>query len=69
LKPGIFLIVSSASLAIFFSFLYFLDTTEFFLTLLENSGGEKMAEQNKLAPLDEDWERALAVVAHPDDLE
>ena len=28
-----------------------------------------MAEQNKLAPLDENWERALAVVAHPDDLE
>jgi LmbE family N-acetylglucosaminyl deacetylase len=28
-----------------------------------------MAEQKKLAPLDENWERALAVVAHPDDLE
>ncbi len=28
-----------------------------------------MAEQKKLAPLDEDWKRALAVVAHPDDLE
>jgi LmbE family N-acetylglucosaminyl deacetylase len=28
-----------------------------------------MAEQNKLTPLDENWERALAVVAHPDDLE
>ena len=28
-----------------------------------------MAEHNKLAPLDENWERALAVVAHPDDLE
>ncbi len=28
-----------------------------------------MAEQNKLVPLDENWERALAVVAHPDDLE
>jgi LmbE family N-acetylglucosaminyl deacetylase len=28
-----------------------------------------MAEKNKLTPLDENWERALAVVAHPDDLE
>jgi len=28
-----------------------------------------MAEQNKLTPLDENWQRALAVVAHPDDLE
>ena len=28
-----------------------------------------MAEQNKMTPLDESWERALAVVAHPDDLE
>jgi LmbE family N-acetylglucosaminyl deacetylase len=28
-----------------------------------------MTEHNKLAPLDENWERALAVVAHPDDLE
>ena len=28
-----------------------------------------MAEQNMLTPLDENWERALAVVAHPDDLE
>ena len=28
-----------------------------------------MAEDNRLAPLDENWERALAVVAHPDDLE
>jgi len=28
-----------------------------------------MAEQKKLKPLDENWERALAVVAHPDDLE
>jgi len=28
-----------------------------------------MAEQNALAPLDENWQRALAVVAHPDDLE
>ena len=28
-----------------------------------------MTEQNKLTPLNEDWERALAVVAHPDDLE
>lgn len=28
-----------------------------------------MAEQNRLTALDENWERALAVVAHPDDLE
>lgn len=28
-----------------------------------------MAEQNKMTFLDENWERALAVVAHPDDLE
>jgi len=28
-----------------------------------------MTEQNKLESLDENWERALAVVAHPDDLE
>jgi LmbE family N-acetylglucosaminyl deacetylase len=28
-----------------------------------------MTEQKRLAPLDENWERALAVVAHPDDLE
>lgn len=28
-----------------------------------------MAEQNKLTSLDENWQRALAVVAHPDDLE
>jgi len=28
-----------------------------------------MAERNRLEPLNEDWERALAVVAHPDDLE
>ena len=28
-----------------------------------------MTEPNKLASLDESWERALAVVAHPDDLE
>ena len=28
-----------------------------------------MTEQKKLTPLDENWERALAVVAHPDDLE
>ena len=28
-----------------------------------------MVEPNKLVPLDENWERALAVVAHPDDLE
>ena len=28
-----------------------------------------MAEQNNLTSLDENWERALAVVAHPDDLE
>ena len=28
-----------------------------------------MSEQPKLQPLPEDWERALAVVAHPDDLE
>ena len=28
-----------------------------------------MVKQNELAPLDESWERALAVVAHPDDLE
>ena len=28
-----------------------------------------MAEQKNLKPLDENWERALAVVAHPDDLE
>jgi LmbE family N-acetylglucosaminyl deacetylase len=28
-----------------------------------------MTEQKILAPLDENWERALAVVAHPDDLE
>jgi LmbE family N-acetylglucosaminyl deacetylase len=28
-----------------------------------------MAEQKKLTPLDENWQRALAVVAHPDDLE
>ena len=28
-----------------------------------------MADNKKLQPLDEDWERALAVVAHPDDLE
>ena len=28
-----------------------------------------MTEQTKLQPIPEDWERALAVVAHPDDLE
>ena len=28
-----------------------------------------MAESKKLTPLDENWQRALAVVAHPDDLE
>jgi LmbE family N-acetylglucosaminyl deacetylase len=28
-----------------------------------------MVEQKMLAPLDENWQRALAVVAHPDDLE
>ena len=28
-----------------------------------------MAGQKKLTPLDENWLRALAVVAHPDDLE
>ena len=28
-----------------------------------------MAEPKKLTPLDEKWERALAVVDHPDDLE
>jgi LmbE family N-acetylglucosaminyl deacetylase len=28
-----------------------------------------MARQKNLKPLDENWERALAVVAHPDDLE
>jgi LmbE family N-acetylglucosaminyl deacetylase len=28
-----------------------------------------MAEQQELTPVDEEWERALAVVAHPDDLE
>ena len=28
-----------------------------------------MDEKNRLEPLDEAWERALAVVAHPDDLE
>ena len=28
-----------------------------------------MADHKKLQPLDEDWESALAVVAHPDDLE
>lgn len=28
-----------------------------------------MAEPKKLTPLDENWQRALAVVAHPDDLE
>jgi LmbE family N-acetylglucosaminyl deacetylase len=28
-----------------------------------------MVERKKLAPLDESWQRALAVVAHPDDLE
>ena len=28
-----------------------------------------MARQKKLQPLDEDWQKALAVVAHPDDLE
>jgi LmbE family N-acetylglucosaminyl deacetylase len=28
-----------------------------------------MAEQNNLTSLDENWQRALAVVAHPDDLE
>lgn len=28
-----------------------------------------MAEDSKLQPLDEDWERALVVVAHPDDME
>ena len=28
-----------------------------------------MAEKNKLTSLDENWQRALAVVAHPDDLE
>ncbi len=28
-----------------------------------------MTRQEKLKPLDENWERALAVVAHPDDLE
>jgi len=28
-----------------------------------------VAEQKNLKPLDENWERALAVVAHPDDLE
>ncbi len=28
-----------------------------------------MGKNGKLEPLPEDWERALAVVAHPDDLE
>lgn len=28
-----------------------------------------MTEQDQLTPVDEEWERALAVVAHPDDLE
>ena len=28
-----------------------------------------MAIEKDLKPLDENWERALAVVAHPDDLE
>ena len=28
-----------------------------------------MADATTLAPLDEDWTRALAVVAHPDDME
>lgn len=28
-----------------------------------------MGKNGKLEPLSEDWERALAVVAHPDDLE
>jgi LmbE family N-acetylglucosaminyl deacetylase len=28
-----------------------------------------MAIDQDLKPLDENWERALAVVAHPDDLE
>ncbi len=28
-----------------------------------------MAIEQDLKPLDENWERALAVVAHPDDLE
>ena len=28
-----------------------------------------MAKQNKLQQLEENWEKALAVVAHPDDLE
>ena len=28
-----------------------------------------MTDQQKLTPLDENWQRALAVVAHPDDLE
>jgi len=30
---------------------------------------ERMAEQNKLETLSEGWEKALAVAAHPDDLE
>jgi LmbE family N-acetylglucosaminyl deacetylase len=46
-----------------------LGTTEFFLTLFKKQRRWKMAEQKKLTPLDENWERALAVVAHPDDLE
>ncbi|MFQ6078115.1 MAG: PIG-L deacetylase family protein, partial [Thermodesulfobacteriota bacterium] len=28
-----------------------------------------MRRQGRLKPLSEDWDRALAVVAHPDDLE
>jgi len=31
--------------------------------------GSNMAEQKKLQKLVEDWDKALAVVAHPDDLE
>src|SRR5947209_17046644 len=37
---------------------------------LHRGGGESiMSEPQRLEPIDENWERALAVVAHPDDLE
>ena len=31
--------------------------------------GDAPAVPNPLQPLDENWERGLAIVAHPDDLE
>jgi LmbE family N-acetylglucosaminyl deacetylase len=35
----------------------------------DQMGGNAVESENALKPLDEDWSRALAIAAHPDDLE